>query len=337
MAEPSKLHTFYHRYLPLLVFLALVVWAILIRLVGDPHPPIGTYIAFLAFGAAIVTIWPPEGRWGKVCWLLVFAGFLAFEVMNLYHDRAEHDAQMLRARSEADAHQIQARIDADARQIAAQKELQQGFSSIIQTQQKSFAEMLGENQKQFTKTLKSTEAIQTLAQESIKTMTGGDSFLYMQLSPQFSSKGLTPVFFHVGREPLYDTHVRIVDIQKFHELLKRNNGRILSLISEADLLMPIGNMRPNAVYIPGEYGQIILAGDSQAHDFNIYYDARNGDWSQQLQLRRVGKEWSQASRVFRWTGMKYILMCQEVPKDFPGVPDWTPLQGVKFTNAKPCS
>ncbi len=93
LSEPtSRLHTAYHRYLPPLVFLLIVAWAVILRFVKY-HPPIGTYIAVLAFGAVIVTLWPPEGRWSKVCWLLVFAGFLIFEVRNLYDDRNEHDAQ----------------------------------------------------------------------------------------------------------------------------------------------------------------------------------------------------------------------------------------------------
>jgi hypothetical protein len=325
MAESSKLKTFYHRYLPAVVFLTVVAWATIRYFGFQYYPPVGAYIAILGLLAALVTIFAPEGRWGKVFWIAVFALVMIFEIQNLYHDRSEHDRQMEQARTEA-----------DARQTAAEKQLQQGFGSILQTQQKSFSEMLGENQKQFYKTLKSTEAIQALAQESIKAATGGDSFCDMYLSPQLSSKGLTPTFDHIGREPLYDIHVQIVDIEKLAELEKqsKSNGRSLPFLNEANLYMPIANMRPNSAYIPGEYGQIVLTGDSTVHNFNAYFDARNGDWNENLQLRRVGNQWSEAMRVWRWTGRKYVLMCQTIPKDFPGVPDWPALKGVKFPNAR---
>ncbi len=86
---------------------------------------------------------------------------------------------MIQARNDADARQKQDRIDADNRQLAAQKELQQGFSSILQNQQESFAGILQKNQKQFIQTLEATKEVNDLAQESLKNITGGDSFPYI--------------------------------------------------------------------------------------------------------------------------------------------------------------
>jgi hypothetical protein len=176
--------------------------------------------------------------------------------------------------------------------------------------------------------LDSSKRITDLSNQAIDVTTGGDSFCFMYLSPQFSSKGLTPLFSNEGRQPLYDIHVQIVDIEKLAELEKQskgNGGLTLPFINQASFFMPIGNMRPRSAFIPGEYGQIILTGDSAVHNVNAYFDARNGEWNQQIQLRRVGNTWSQATRVWRWTGEKDILLFQQIPKDFPDVPDWPPL------------
>ena len=64
------------------------------------YPPVGTYIAVLAFLAAVVTIWPPEHPWGKALWIFAFLLVMVLEVRNLYRDRADHD------RSQAEALRI---------------------------------------------------------------------------------------------------------------------------------------------------------------------------------------------------------------------------------------
>ncbi|HYX29519.1 MAG TPA: hypothetical protein VE863_13215 [Pyrinomonadaceae bacterium] len=239
-------------------------------------------------------------------------------------DQSEMETRVARQ----DARASQERLHATMDQLGTQTgEIQRNESEIKRVQGLN-TELQNKLLDQSGQLMDSSKQITDLSKQAIDVTTGGNSFCFMYLSPQFSSKGLTPTFERMGREPLYDIHVQIVDIEKFDELEKQSQsiGRSLPFFNEANLFMSIGNMRPGSAYYPGQYGQIVLRGDSTVHNFNAYFDARNGDWNQTIQLRKVGNEWIQATRVWRWTGKKDILMFQQIPKEFPGVPDWPPLQ-----------
>ena|ERR1017187_7497587 len=98
MPWAEKAQRFYRRQVPILAFLAFSSWALCVRFLGI-RPPIGSQIAILAFLAAIVTIWPPEGRWGKALWVLVFFGLTVLEITGLYRDSKE--AAEARAKEDA--------------------------------------------------------------------------------------------------------------------------------------------------------------------------------------------------------------------------------------------
>jgi hypothetical protein len=79
---------------------ACAVWALCLYFFSTPPlTPIGTYVAVLAFWAALVSIWPPEDKgWSKAAWVVLFAALMAFEVHNLYGDRTQHDRDQNEAR-----------------------------------------------------------------------------------------------------------------------------------------------------------------------------------------------------------------------------------------------
>lgn len=205
---------------------------------------------------------------------------------------AEAQRQLVEAQRKAD--ESSAKLSASMERLGTQTgEIQrvQGLNTELQES------LMGQSGQ----LIDSTKRIIDLSKEAIDTTTGGNSFCYMYLSPQFSSKGLTPVFSQMGQQPLYDIQVQIVNIEKLDELEKqsKSKGQSLSFFNEANLFMTIGNMRPRSAHIPAEYGQVVLAGDSTMRNVNAYFYARNGDWNQQIQLRRVGNTWSQATRVFQ--------------------------------------
>jgi hypothetical protein len=57
------------------------------------YPPVGTYIAVLAFIAAVVSLIPPEphSRLAKAVWCAVFGAILWLEVSTLYHQKHEDE------------------------------------------------------------------------------------------------------------------------------------------------------------------------------------------------------------------------------------------------------
>jgi uncharacterized membrane protein len=131
---------------PLVLLIAAMGWAICLYRFHTPLPPIGTYVATLAFLAAVVTIWPPEGRWPKAGWVILFGALLGFEVHNLYRDRAQHDREQNDARKREDDR---------------------------------FAEILQNDQSEFKATMDKSRQLLSMTQESLNNITGGDSFPYV--------------------------------------------------------------------------------------------------------------------------------------------------------------
>jgi hypothetical protein len=59
----------------------------------DLYPPPGTYIGVFAFFGAVLTIFPPNNRWSKAFWIMVFAGLLILEINTLYVERSAYQRQ----------------------------------------------------------------------------------------------------------------------------------------------------------------------------------------------------------------------------------------------------
>lgn len=173
-----------------------------------------------------------------------------------------------------------------------------------------------------TKILDLARSNASLAKESISTVTGGDSFCYMNFSYQFGMP--TPVLIHSGKYPLYDVQVRITDLNKFRRKVELHQPLDLS----SDINLTIGELQVGRVWI--NRGLAVPFSDERAQDFNIFFSARNGIWTEILRLRKVGNSWSPALRVrFSPTDIPNPPAkpaFEQVPKDFPrnadGLVDW---------------
>ena len=158
----------------------------------------------------------------------------------------------------------------------------------------------------------------------IDTMTGGKSFCYMDLSAQSNPIAMTPVFIPQGNDPLYEVHARISNSQKAAEALKRkgNAPMTMEFLNSTEVYLDLGNLAPTSALIRHDTS-IDIDMNAARQDFIIWFDARNGYWFEDLQLRKVGNEWSQALRVFRIEGTKEAeLIFTRVDKNFPGDPEW---------------
>jgi hypothetical protein len=123
--EPrTRLKAAYQHHLPCLIFAAVIIWGGIAEYSVPIRPPIGTYIAILAFLGILITVRAPEGRWSKAFWILAFLGLLLCEVRNLYHDRAAHDEQ----------------IGKD------QRDENDRFAALLRYQENSFASVMKQNQ-----------------------------------------------------------------------------------------------------------------------------------------------------------------------------------------------
>jgi hypothetical protein len=157
-----------------------------------------------------------------------------------------------------------------------------------------------------------------LAKQNIATVTGGKSFCYMDFIYQFG--GQTPVILHSGRYPIYDLNVRIVDLNK---AMQRTSSEAILGTS-----VWIGELQ-----VGGSWANIdwsIPFTSAQSQDFNVFFSARNGIWTEKLRLRRVNDHWSNALQVwFSPLGLSKPPtrpVLEKVAKDFPrkqdGRIDW---------------
>jgi len=206
---PARVHVNPKRianWLPIGVFLFLVVWLYISRIFNVGHPPIGTYIGALAFVAAIVTIWPPNNAWAKAAWFLVFGWFLVLEITTLYQQRAD-DKRSDREKT---------------------KEEDDRFAGLLKAQQDNFAQVLDDNQKHFAATLRNFDQLGRLSTESMEELTGGDTWVAFVVVPNFP----------LGDPPTYELLCQITGRHPLHEV----SARIRSDSQEGVIVDPRGNV-----------------------------------------------------------------------------------------------
>jgi hypothetical protein len=163
------------------------------------------------------------------------------------------------------------------------------------------------------------EEITRLQRANTDAIIGGDSFCWMELqiaAPDGSlpnannmpdDLALMPLFVHAGAFPLYDVSARIVDL----DILNTD-------IQHAFVNSFVGNMTPGFA----RNAPVAIRHHGKNFNFNIFYVARNGSWTQYLRMRWVGNGWASASKVLRGS----TIIRREVSNNFPtneaGKVDW---------------
>ena len=174
------------------------------------------------------------------------------------------------------------------------------------------------------------DQIIVLQQENLNAVTGGDSFVEMRLLElgQELQAPTTPAFFNRGKYPLYDVTARIVDLDL--RIIPTDSDAIRKLMG---LAVNIGELAPNQ---PFSNMQPLSHSAESDINYNIFYSARNGHWTQFLRMKWTESGWSVANRIEQ--NGKDVLV--EVSPDFPklanGEPDWEYyLQNKTNSNTKP--
>lgn len=115
--------------------------------------------------------------------------------------------------------------------------------------------------------------------------TGGDSFCYFGVGVNGNTATWTAV--HQGKYPLYNVGARIVDLSIFHAAMNSGNP------SSADTNVQIGDIAQSQAKTMFS----IDLGTGDSRDFNIFFSARNGFFTQLIRFRRVGGQWLSATSV----------------------------------------
>lgn len=127
--------------------------------------------------------------------------------------------------------------------------------------------------------------LETQTKEITHHTTGGDSFCYFGVGVSGNTATWTAV--HQGKYPLYNVKARIVDLSKFHAAMNSE------IPFSADKNVRIGDIAQSQAR--GILSMDLGTGDSR--DFNIFFSARNGFFTQLLRFRRVGGQWLSATSV----------------------------------------
>jgi len=226
----------------------------------DWHPWPGLFIAALGFLGVLVPLvrdLSKMGRREKAAWTVLMFVLLVLDVrsLKLASAEVEKDRKDQNDRFNDIATGLKAAIDNDQRQFAA--------------------------------TMAAMKGLVILGDESIKNITGGDSFCYLTIT----NVG-TPIVSHVGRYQLSGVQIRIVDIIRFKRLAELNQ---LSPRSTADVILEPGALAVGQAWI--DQAIRIQFSNPDKADFNIFFTARNGTWDELLRMRRINGQWEQAIRV----------------------------------------
>ena len=166
----------------------------------------------------------------------------------------------------------------------------------------------------------------SFTRENISAVTGGDGFCWMGVNFQFGYP--CPFFSHSGKHPLYEVKVRIVDLNKMQGKIARGEPITFS----DDIEIPLGEL---AVNTGGCAERVRLPfSDDTAQNFNVFFMARNGRWTEACALGR----WMAIGRVpFRLQGnsvdqsVTQDPMFEQVDTDYPrndkGLVDWSSTAG----------
>jgi hypothetical protein len=184
------------RFSPLITLVIVGLWWLYVS-TRQFYPPVGVYIAVLAFLAVVVTIWPPNNPWTKAAWLIVFFCVMKLEVDNLFHDRLDNQNKEAQRRKGEQGVARQAQQDEDDR-----------FAGLMKSQQDSFADVLKGSQKQLIR----SERIMSKSEEAASFAGGGDSFPFVFSGVVTRETGEKQMGFYLqkqGKYPLYDLAIRI--------------------------------------------------------------------------------------------------------------------------------
>ena len=157
-------------------------------------------------------------------------------------------------------------------------------------------------------------------------ITGGDSFCYYSLT-NFGTDSAIASVLPEGNYPLYDVVIRIADVEDLININKKPSITVKELFSK-DKVINLGNLSGKQAVILGT----LKLPRSDNVRYSISITARNGMFSEEIQLKKVKGIWKSAMKVTRVNSMgdtpnaPDTLLKEVVDPDFPrnkdGQVDW---------------
>jgi hypothetical protein len=158
-------------------------------------------------------------------------------------------------------------------------------------------------------------------EDVLHTVTGGDSFAYAVFTPRSDDRFMLGVFT-VGDHPVYDLTMRVTDLNKMHELEPRVRAGELSpleMFEITDTKIALGNFAAGyGVFATTDWD--FTSSERQA--FNIFFFARNGDWTQNVRMLKSNGNWLLATQVQREEERIWDRIDPDFPRGADGEVEW---------------
>src|SRR6185503_17108720 len=153
-------------------------------------------------------------KWPERHPLIVLVAFVLVGAIAMFAAvRQGQETSKQNAETQRHADEANARLITTLERINAQAEEIKRVQDLNTNLQGKLLEQSGE-------LINSSKRISELSRQGIAAVTGGDSFAYMDLSSQvIGPETMTPVFIVQGGFPVYELTARIVDLQKFDEIV----------------------------------------------------------------------------------------------------------------------
>jgi hypothetical protein len=260
------------------------------------HPSTGAAIAVLGAVAAIMSI-REIGPREKFFWMVVIFGLLSVELRSIKNDDAERAAER-------------------EKETKAFTDIGTGIQTSITN-----------SEQQFQETVSRVERVSGLAEKSIATVTGGDSFCLMNFWDTNTLLTLSsgePFFQAEGAYPLYEVVASIVDQNAIGKL------SVPEQLKAPRQTIGLGNIGKGQIESVGILLPFTDAPKKQS--FLIQFSARNGNWWEVIRLYRSKDMWLKAFKVMKENKDGTILY-ECVPKAFPvSELDWIPTKNNSCAN-----
>jgi hypothetical protein len=172
-------------------------------------------------------------------------------------------------------------------------------------QRADFEKQLADQSKEISK--KSTEIanknaeIAELNKQIAATLTGGDNYSYVQISPPKQNSHLCEVYLiNPGDYPVYDVSVEITDVKRLLELSHvapptGSQTEMGQYLAQAVTTYPTRNIGPKKS-LPLGMLQFPDSDTEQYKAYNVQITARNGWVDQEIRLRRAGENGNMGTR-----------------------------------------
>jgi hypothetical protein len=135
--------------------------------------------------------------------------------------------------------------------------------------------------------------LEVRSNDVVSQITGGDSICHLMYCRPPSPTMLGQfALIHQGKHPLYNVNARIIDVDIWDQIA---NGKMIPLEAmKSDINIKFGDLTPGQALFSN---LSISLGNGELRRFSIFFSARNGNYVQQLRLRKINDIWLSASKI----------------------------------------